>query len=168
MLNNRMEFFPIDLGVVTLGGVPFSIYQTASPEQIAYVVGDAGAKVAIVEKSFLETFEKARKELPDIEHLIVLDGDGGTMSYEELIATDPDFDDDAPRTPGRARRHPDADLHVGDDRPAEGRRADPPQPPRPRRRRRRPDRLPRRGRQDHLLAARPPTSPSAVPITTCR
>ncbi len=95
MLNNRIEFFPIDLGVVTLGGVPFSIYQTASPEQIAYVVGDAGAKVAIVEKSFLETFEKARGDLPGLEHLIVLDGEGGTMSFEDLIATDPDFDDGA-------------------------------------------------------------------------
>ena len=95
MLNNRLEFFPIDLGAVTLGAVPFSIYQTASPEQIAYVVGDAGAKVAIVEKGFLETFEKARKELPDVEHLIVLDGDGGTGSYEDLLAADPDFDDEA-------------------------------------------------------------------------
>ena len=95
MLNNRLEFFPIDLGVVTLGGVPFSIYQTASPEQIAYVVGDAGAKVAIVERSFLETFEKAREDLPKVEHLIVLDGEGGTMSFEELIAIDPGFDDAA-------------------------------------------------------------------------
>ncbi|MFO0691910.1 MAG: AMP-binding protein, partial [Myxococcota bacterium] len=92
MLNNRLEFFPIDLGVVTLGGVPFSIYQTASPEQIAYVVGDAGAKVAIVEKSYLETFEKAGT---DVEHIIVLDGEGGTMSFDELIAVDPDFDDAA-------------------------------------------------------------------------
>jgi long-chain acyl-CoA synthetase len=95
MLNNRTEFFPTDLGVVTLGGVPFSIYQTASPEQIAYVVSDAGAKVAIVEASFLETFEKARADLPGVEHLIVLDGPGGTMSYEGLIATDPHFDDAA-------------------------------------------------------------------------
>ena len=95
MLNNRLEFFPIDLGVVTLGGVPFSIYQTASPEQIAYVVGDAGAKVAIVERSFLETFEKAREDLPQVQHLIVLDGEGGTMSFEELIAIDPGFDDAA-------------------------------------------------------------------------
>src|SRR5687767_7074495 len=28
MLDNRAEFFAIDLGVSTLGGVPFSIYQT--------------------------------------------------------------------------------------------------------------------------------------------
>ena len=95
MLNNRTEFFPCDLGVVTLGAVPFSIYQTASPEQITYVCTDAATKVAIVEKSFLEVFEKARAELPDLEHVIVIDGEGGTMSYEELIASDPDFDDEA-------------------------------------------------------------------------
>ncbi len=91
MLKNRIEFFPCDLGVSTLGGVPFSIYQTASPEQIAYVCGDAGIKIAIVEKLYLETFEQA--DIPALEHLIVLDGDGGTMSYEDLLASDPDFDD---------------------------------------------------------------------------
>ncbi len=95
MLNNRTEFFPCDLGVVTLGAVPFSIYQTASPEQIAYVCSDAATKVAIVEKSFLEVFEKAKSELPDLEHVIVMDGEGGSMSYEDLLASDPDFDDEA-------------------------------------------------------------------------
>ena len=93
MLNNRAEFMPLDLGVVTLGGVPFSIYQTSSPEQIQYVVSDAGAKVAIVEKMFLEQFMKAKEDLPDLEHVITLDGEGGTMTYEELIEVDSDFDD---------------------------------------------------------------------------
>ena len=95
MLNNRPEFFPIDLGVSTLGGVPFSIYQTASPEQIAYVVGDAAAEVAVVEKAFLDVFEKALGDLPAVEHVIVLDGDGGTMSFDQLLASNPDFDDSA-------------------------------------------------------------------------
>ncbi len=93
MLNNREEFMGLDLGAVTLGAVPFSIYQTSSPEQIAYVCSDAGAKVAIVESMFLETFMKAKAELPDLEHVITLDGGGGTMTYEELMAIDPDFDD---------------------------------------------------------------------------
>ena len=44
MLNNRTEFMPIDLGAVTLGAVPFSIYQTSSPEQITYVCSDAERK----------------------------------------------------------------------------------------------------------------------------
>ena len=95
MLSNRIEFFPCDLGISTIGAVPFSIYQTASPEQIAYVCGDANAKAAIVETGFLETFMKAKEDLPGIEHVIVLDGDGGTTTFEALLELDPDFDDEA-------------------------------------------------------------------------
>src|SRR5918994_1768759 len=56
MLGNRPEFAIADLAAMTLGAAPFSIYQTFSPQQIAYVVGDAGARVAIVEAGHLETF----------------------------------------------------------------------------------------------------------------
>ncbi len=92
MTNNRPEFFVCDMAATSLGGVPFSIYQTSSPEQIQYVVADAGAKIAIVEHAFLEQFEVARKELPAVEHLIVIDGDGGTHTLAEIEALDPDFD----------------------------------------------------------------------------
>jgi len=92
LLNNRPEFIACDLAAVSLGGVPFSIYQTSTPEQISYVVSDAGAKVAIVESAFLEVFEAARAELPAIEHLIVIDGDGGDHTLAELEEMDPGFD----------------------------------------------------------------------------
>jgi long-subunit acyl-CoA synthetase (AMP-forming) len=92
MLNNRPEFIPADLAAVSLGGVPFSVYQTSSPEQIQYVIDHAGAKVAIVETAFLEQFNKARESLPKLEHLVVLDGKGGDHTFEELEAMDPDFD----------------------------------------------------------------------------
>ncbi|HEU0019800.1 MAG TPA: AMP-binding protein, partial [Thermoleophilaceae bacterium] len=91
MLSNRPEFIPIDLGAVALGAVPFSIYQTSSPEQIAHVVSDSGAKVAIVETDYLERFEAARAELPDVEQVIVV-GEGGDRTLAELEALDPDFD----------------------------------------------------------------------------
>ncbi|MEK6277499.1 MAG: AMP-dependent synthetase/ligase [Actinomycetota bacterium] len=92
LLNNRPEFIACDMAAVALGGVPFSIYQTSSPEQISYVVGDASSKVAIIETMFLEQFNEARKELPDLEHLIVIDGEGGTATLEEIESADPDFD----------------------------------------------------------------------------
>ena len=76
MLNNRPEFIPCDLAVVSLGGVPFSVYQTSSPEQIQYVCDHAKAKVAIVETMFLDQFNKAREGMPALEHVIVVDGDG--------------------------------------------------------------------------------------------
>jgi long-chain acyl-CoA synthetase len=92
MLNNRPEFIPSDLAAVSLGAIPFSIYQTSSAEQIQYVVSDAGSRVAIVETMFLELFMKAKEDLPEIEHVIVVDGAGGTHTLEELEAMDADFD----------------------------------------------------------------------------
>jgi long-subunit acyl-CoA synthetase (AMP-forming) len=92
LLNNRPEFIPADLAAVALGAVPFSIYQTSSVEQIEYLISDSGARVAIVEQAFLERLEAARRSLPALEHVIVVDGDGGTTTLAEIEAADPDFD----------------------------------------------------------------------------
>ena len=92
LLNNRPEFIPCDLAAVSLGGIPFSIYQTSSPEQIQYVVSDAGSKVAIVESMFLEQFDTARENLPALEHVIVVGGEGGDHTLAEVEEMDPGFD----------------------------------------------------------------------------
>ncbi|MQA74392.1 MAG: AMP-binding protein [Solirubrobacterales bacterium] len=92
MLNNRPEFIPLDLAAVSLGAIPFSIYQTSSPEQIRYVVSDAGARIAIIERAFLEPFSRAREGLDALETLIVIDGEGGDQTLAQLEALDPGFD----------------------------------------------------------------------------
>ena len=92
MLDNRPEFFLCDLAAVSLGAVPFSIYQTSSPEQIRYVVSDAGAPIAIVESKYLERFREAQRELPAVERVIVIDGDGSDHTLAEVERIDPDFD----------------------------------------------------------------------------
>ena len=92
MLNNRWEFIPCDLAAVSLGGVPFSIYQTSAPEQIQYLLSDAKSRIAIVEKVFLDRILEARKDLPDLEHVIVVDGDGGDHTLDEVMEMDPEFD----------------------------------------------------------------------------
>ena len=45
MLSNRPEFHVADLAATTLGATPFSIYLTAAPEQVAYVLRDAAPRV---------------------------------------------------------------------------------------------------------------------------
>src|SRR5918998_5139816 len=86
MLGNRPEFAIADLAAMTLGATPFSIYQTSTPAQIAYVVGDAEARVAIVEEQFLERFRAARSDLPALEQLIVLEGarGGDTLAWADV------------------------------------------------------------------------------------
>ncbi len=92
LTNNRADFIPTDLAAVSLGAVPFSIYQTSSPEQIEYLLKDSAAKIIVVEPDFLPRVEQVKDRLPDLEHVIVIGGEGGTMSYDELMKLDPDFD----------------------------------------------------------------------------
>jgi long-chain acyl-CoA synthetase len=92
MLNNRPEFISVDLAAVSLGAVPFSIYQTAAPEQIEYVVSDAGARAFVTESMFLEQIDRVKESLPELEHVVVVDREGGTNTLSDLAGVDPAFD----------------------------------------------------------------------------
>ncbi len=94
MLGNRPEFHIADLAAVTLAATPFSIYTTYPPEEIRYLITDADSRVAIVEQAFLPVMLEARRDLPDLEHVIVVDGEApeGTLSLVEVEGSDPDFD----------------------------------------------------------------------------
>ena len=96
MLGNRPEFHIADLAVMTLGATPFSIYPTFTADQTAFVAGDAGAKLAIVEEQYLGRFEVARMKLPALETVVVVDGapagTGGTVAWDDVEGADPAFD----------------------------------------------------------------------------
>jgi long-subunit acyl-CoA synthetase (AMP-forming) len=92
MFGNRPEFHIADLAVMTLGATPFSLYTTLSPEQIQYVVEDAGAKIALIEEAHLEQINGARElGLPALETVVVLEGErgDGTVAWDDV--SDPDF-----------------------------------------------------------------------------
>jgi long-chain acyl-CoA synthetase len=77
MVRNCVDFHLIDLAVVFCGATAISIYNSSSPEQVAYLAGHCKAKVAVVEDDgFLERFTKVRDQLPDLEHIINLADDG--------------------------------------------------------------------------------------------
>lgn len=54
LLTNRPEFHLVDAAAMHLGAVPFSAYNTSPPEQVAYVVGNAGSRVIVTERAMLE------------------------------------------------------------------------------------------------------------------
>jgi long-subunit acyl-CoA synthetase (AMP-forming) len=98
LLGNRPEFHLADLAVMTTGATPFSIYMQYTPEQIRFVASDAGASAIITEQAYLAGVLEARKELPDLRHVIVVDGEApeGVLTLDEVVADpDPDFDVDA-------------------------------------------------------------------------
>lgn len=98
MLTNRPEFHLVDTGAMHLGAVPFSIYNTSSPEQIAFLLSDAGCRVMVVESAFLEQAQAAIDQAGVVEHLVVVDGpapEGLTLSDLEAAEVPADFDFEA-------------------------------------------------------------------------
>ncbi|BEK86391.1 AMP-dependent synthetase/ligase [Nocardia seriolae] len=91
MMTNRPEFYPVDTAVVHLGGVPFSMYNTSSPEQIHHLLSDSGATVVVCEAQFLPAIEKARAGT-GVRFIVCIDGEGGMSLAELAAAADPDFD----------------------------------------------------------------------------
>jgi long-subunit acyl-CoA synthetase (AMP-forming) len=95
MLANRPEFHLLDTAVMHLGATPFSIYNTSSPEQIAYLLGDAGNRVMIVEAALLDRAREAMASAGQVEQLIVLDtttDDSISMEQLESMDAGDDFD----------------------------------------------------------------------------
>ena len=93
MLTNRPEFNLVDTAALHLGATPFSVYNTSAPEQIEYLFGNAGNRVAITEQVFLPVMRQA----PGLERIVVVDGEAeGAISLEELPAMGADdFDFEA-------------------------------------------------------------------------
>lgn len=74
MMRNRPEFHAIDMAVAGLGATAISIYNSSSPEQIAYLVDHCRARLAVVEDaSFLARFRPVREKLPRLEGIGLVD-----------------------------------------------------------------------------------------------
>ncbi len=98
MLVNRPALHLTDAAAMHLGATCFSVYNTSSPEQVEYVVRDAGNRVIVTEQAFLETVLAARDAVESLEHVVVIDGEApaGTISISELEQMgDPGFDFEA-------------------------------------------------------------------------
>jgi len=98
MLVNRPSLHLTDCGAMHAGATCFSVYNTSSPEQVEYVVADAGNRVMVTEQAFLDLVLSVREKVEGLEHVVVIDGEApeGTISIEELEAMgDPGFDFEA-------------------------------------------------------------------------
>jgi long-chain acyl-CoA synthetase len=94
MMANRIEFYPLEVGAQHVGATSFSVYNTLAPEQLTYVFDNAGTKVVICEKQYVD---KIRASGATLDHIICIDGaPEGTLSLNDLYAAaKDDFDFDA-------------------------------------------------------------------------
>ena len=111
MLTNRPEYELVDTAALHLGAIPFSIYNTSSPEQINYLFGNAGNRVVVTERQFLDRIAAGTvpgqqpgqqsgqpsgsaagpagdaASGPAVERVVCVDGPAeGAMTLDELVA----------------------------------------------------------------------------------
>jgi long-chain acyl-CoA synthetase len=80
MMRNRPDFHWFDLGAQLIRATPVSIYNSSSPEEIAFLAGDAGARLAIVEDSgYLDKLLAIRAELPALDRIFVIEPPDGPL-----------------------------------------------------------------------------------------
>src|SRR3954447_12002098 len=97
MLVNRPEFHIADAAAMHLGATPWSIYNTYTPDQIAFLVEDAAPKIAVTEAQFADRLLEVKTRDNALEHIVVVDGEApeGAITLDELQQKgDPDFDFD--------------------------------------------------------------------------
>jgi long-chain acyl-CoA synthetase len=92
MLTNRPEFHIADTAALSLGATPFSLYQTLTPDQIAYQLNDSGAEIVVTEPAFIDRVLAAKDNAPQVRHVVLVDGDasGDVLSFEDMLADEGD------------------------------------------------------------------------------
>ncbi|GAA1762715.1 AMP-dependent synthetase/ligase [Nocardioides hankookensis] len=82
MANNRVEHFLADMGAVHAAATPMSIYNTLSPEQVAYIASQARPSVVFVETAdHRARWGKALDEVDSILRVVMIDEE-----WEALVA----------------------------------------------------------------------------------
>jgi long-subunit acyl-CoA synthetase (AMP-forming) len=88
LVSNRPEAHVIDMACVHVGAVPFNLYVTSTTEQLEYLVGHAGSRVAFVEAGLAAGLAPAVEPLPELARVYVLDGVApGMRAFDELLTT---------------------------------------------------------------------------------
>ncbi|SOD58768.1 long-chain acyl-CoA synthetase [Streptomyces zhaozhouensis] len=84
----RYEWTLVDFAVWTVGAVTVPVYESSSPEQIAWNLGDSGAVAVIVETpEQLAAVESLRDRLPELTRRWCLEPVSGPGAVELLTAT---------------------------------------------------------------------------------
>ena len=93
MATNRIEHFLADMGAVHAAATPMSIYNTLSPDQVAYVASESEPTVVILENAdHVARWDKALAETPSVHTVVVIDPDArpdreGVATWDDLVAS---------------------------------------------------------------------------------
>lgn len=100
-MGNRVEGAEAYLGVARAGAIGAYLNPGASDVELAYMLEDCEAEVLIADARHGQRTWELAQRAPAVRHLFLVDGDGGTGHFEELVdapgaAAPDDLDLDAP------------------------------------------------------------------------
>ena len=101
---NCPEYMEVMYGAFKARAVSFNVNYRYTPEEVAHLLSDAGARAIVFGGAFAGTVAAVRERVPGLRHLIQIDdGSGapllpGAHAYEELIAAEPATLPDLPFT----------------------------------------------------------------------
>ena len=73
--SNRPEHVMADLAAIHAGGTGVTVYSTLAAEQVEYIALNCNAKMAVLEDlSFMKNWEAIRGNLPNLSHVILVEG----------------------------------------------------------------------------------------------
>src|SRR6478736_1595424 len=82
MATNRIEHFVADMGAMHAAATPMSIYNTLSPDQVAFVAGHARPAVVFLETADHQArWTRALEEIDSVKRVVMLDDD-----WADLVA----------------------------------------------------------------------------------
>ncbi|MFD4835729.1 AMP-dependent synthetase/ligase [Streptomyces uncialis] len=86
MSRTRYEWTLLDFAIWSAGGVTVPVYETSSPEQVEWILSDAGAVACVVElDTHAASVESVRGRLPSLAHVWQIDA-GGVEELRRLGA----------------------------------------------------------------------------------
>ena len=95
MCHTRFEWVVVDMAIMSTGAVTVPVYDTSSAEQLAWILEDSEAVVAIVENDEMRAvYDALDKEALSCRHVFTIDADGESPGLEKLEALGADVDDD--------------------------------------------------------------------------
>ncbi len=97
----RWEWIVVDLAILCAGGATTTIYPSSTADDCAFIISDSATVIAVAENEAQVTKLLARRaELPQLAHVVVIDGAGGhdgwVISLAELAERGREADRAAP------------------------------------------------------------------------
>ena len=128
---NGIAYFDVLFGGSLFGAVNVAVNWRLAPGEMAAIVDDSEAPILVIHPEFLPALSAMPGGLPGVRRIVVLGDDVGSCDdprvglVRRLARGLPGR---GPRVRGGSRRGEHAALHLGHDRPAQGRDADERQP----------------------------------------